>query len=42
MSKMSGPNGISTVGVVDDFNQWLPILSVEEGVEAGKQIRNIS
>ena len=42
MSKMSDPNGIPTVGGVDDFNQWLPILSVEDDVEAGKQIRNIS
>ena len=37
MSKMSDPNGISTVGVVDDFNQWLPILSVEDDVEAGNK-----
>ena len=42
MSETLDPNGIPAVGVVDDVDQWLPILSAVEGVEAGTQIRNIS
>ena len=42
ISETSAPNGIPAVGGVDesgadDVDQWQPILSAVEGVEAGTQ-----
>ena len=42
MSETLDPNGIPAVGVVDDVDQWLPILSAVEGVEAGTNIKPLA
>ena len=42
MSETSDPNGIPAVGGVDDVDQWQPILSAVEGVEAGTKIETLA
>ena len=42
MSGTLDPNGIPAVGGVDDVDQWQPILSAVEGVEAGTKIEALA
>ena len=42
MSGTLDPNGIPAVGGVDDVDQWQPILSAVEGVEAGTKIETLA